>query len=77
MVVGGPTLAVWPEVALAAFSCVDDHGAVPTAAIPPQAIGLVRAPVDPFLGIVCASAERWEKHRNVSAVWRFVFLSPL
>lgn len=55
---GIPTLAVWPKVALAALGRVDDHGAVPTAAVPPQPIGLVRAPVDPFLGIACASTER-------------------
>lgn len=54
---GGPTLAVWPKVALAALGCVDDHGAVPTAAIPPQPIGPVRAPVDPFLGVACAGVE--------------------
>lgn len=57
---GGPTLAVWPKVALAALDRVDDHGAVPTAAVPLQPIGLVCAPVDPFLGITCASAERGE-----------------
>lgn len=68
---GGRTLAVWPEVALAALGCVDDHGAVPKAAVPPQSIGLVCAPVDLFLGIARASAE-WEKHRKMSAMWKFV-----
>lgn len=52
---GNPTLAVWPKVTLAAFGYVDDHGAVPTATIPPQPIGLVGAPVDSFL---CVSTER-------------------
>lgn len=55
---GSPTLAVWPEVALAALGYVDDHGAVPTATIPPQPIGLVGAPVDSFLRVTCASADR-------------------
>lgn len=62
--VGGPTLAVWPKVALAALGCVDDHGAVPTAAVPPQPVGLVRAPVDPFLAIARASAERGGKRQE-------------
>lgn len=52
---GNPTLAVWPEVALAALGYVDDHGAVPTATIPLQPIGLVGAPLDSFL---CVSTER-------------------
>lgn len=55
---GSPTLAVWPKVALAALGYVDDHGAVPTATIPPQPIGLVGAPVDSFLRVTCASADR-------------------
>lgn len=56
-------MAVWPKVALAALGRVDDHGAVATAAVPPQPIGLVRAPVDPFLGITRASAETgWGKN---------------
>lgn len=55
---GGPTLAVWPEVALAALGCVDEHGAVPAAPVPPQPVRLVCASVDPFLGITCGSAER-------------------
>lgn len=46
---GNPTLAVWPEVALAALGYVDDHGAVPAAAVPPQPVGLVGARLDPFL----------------------------
>lgn len=68
---GGPTLAVWPEVALAALGCVDDHGAVPKAAIPPQSMGLVCAPLDLFLGITRANAE-WEKHMKMSAMWKFL-----
>jgi len=32
---GRPTLAVWPKVTLAALGRVDDHGAVPAAAVPP------------------------------------------
>lgn len=55
---GNPTLAVWPEVAPAALGYVDDHGAVPTATIPPKPIGLVGAPVDSFLCVTCASTER-------------------
>lgn len=55
---GSPTLTVWPKVALAALGGVDDHGAVPTAAVPLQPVGLIGAPVDPFLGVVCAGADR-------------------
>lgn len=42
-------MAVWPEVALAALGCVDEHGAVPAAPVPSQPVGLIRASVDPFL----------------------------
>lgn len=57
-------MAVWPEVALAALGRVDDHGAVPSAAVPPQPVGLVRAPLDPVLGIARAGAERRGKCRR-------------
>lgn len=75
--VGGPTLAVWPKVALAALGCVDDHGAVPAAAVPPQPVGLVRAPVDPFLAVARASAGGLGKDRKMSAMGRFGFFFPL
>lgn len=77
---GNPTLAVWPEVALAALGNVHDHGAVPTAAIPSQPIGLVGAPVNPFLHVTCVSTERGGgEHRKMSAVCLgfFVFPPPL
>lgn len=73
---GAPTLAVWPKVALAALGCVDDHGAGTTAAVPVQPVGLVHAPVGPFLGVSAESrGEKTQEDECYGGAWGFFSLN--